>query len=148
MREKLDTAAVAVFFYVLGPGTSGWMVMDHHGRFIVQLGWSSVQHGRFIVQHREEIFDSHPFPGRNVQHFHFLRPRMVQHPRHNVQHFLPNVQYRSFLSNILSKTFNIPFAFPGGLSNISTLTSNIFKKSSNIAWDCPTFSTICSSFQN
>jgi len=75
-----------------GPGISGWMVMHHHGRFIVQLGWSCVQHGRFIVQHREEIFDIYGFPYRNVQHFHFLRPRMVQHPRHNVQHFLPNVQ--------------------------------------------------------
>ena len=32
---------------------------------------------------------------------------------------------RSFLFNIWRKTFNIPSAFPGGLSNILTGSSNI-----------------------
>ena len=50
------------------------------------------QEESFIVLHREGIFNIHGFPGRNVQDFHLLRLRIVPHLKHNVQHFLPNVQ--------------------------------------------------------
>jgi len=53
---------------------------------------------------------------------------------------------RSVLSNIPDCTFNIGFGRIGGMSNISSGWSDIGKKSSNIARDCPTFSKIGSTF--
>jgi len=50
------------------------------------------QHGSFIVLHREGIFNIHGFPDRNVRYFSILHLRIVPHPKHNVRHFLPNVQ--------------------------------------------------------
>jgi len=47
---------------------------------------------------------------------------------------------------MLGKTFNISFGFQDGSSNISAGLFNIMKKSSITAWECPTFSTIGSSF--
>jgi hypothetical protein len=71
---------------------------------------------------------------------------MVLHRRKNVQHFWKNGQEKIRLSNISDCTFNIGFGRIGGMSNISSGWSDIGKKSSNIARDCPTFSKIGSTF--
>jgi len=70
------------------PAEWPWTIMEE-----LEFNWDGrLSHGRLIVQYRERRFNIHGFPDRNVQHFHLLRLRIVQHLRHNVQHFLPNVQ--------------------------------------------------------
>ncbi len=106
------------------------------------------QHGSFIVLHIEKefsIFMDSRTGMSNIFLFFIFGSSNIRTTMSDI--FCQMFKDRYFLSNIWRKSFNIPFAFPGGLSNILTGSSNIFKKSSNTAWDCPTFSKKCPSFE-